>query len=240
MSNPLLVPNGMLHPPGMVGIPSGEQGRWTEFTRSLLTLERPARSRVAFVYGAYIQAGRDQLVREMLDTDAQWLFMVDDDHTFDRRLLINLLDRHVDVVGALAVSRKPPYFPCAHAETDTKTGISRGLSLREMRFELQEVGAVGTGAILIRRHVLEAMEPPWFESTHDERGVNVGEDVLFCEKARDAGFRVWLDATQALGHLTGVVLKLDERGIVFELDHEQSIVIPMEQIEEEIPVEAET
>ncbi len=234
-SVPLLVPDGMLHPGGMVGIPCGEQARWAEFTRSLLVLERPRNTQVAFVYGAYIQAARDALVHQMLATDAQWLFMVDDDHTFDRRLLINLLDRHVDVVGALAVSRKPPYFPCAHAEVNVDTGRSRALSLKELRFEFQEVASVGTGAILIRREVLERLEPPWFESTHDAEGVNVGEDVRFCAKARDAGFRVWLDATQSLGHLTGVALSLDERGIVFDLDHEQSIVIPMEQVEEVMP-----
>lgn len=232
---PLLVPDRLLHPPGLVGIPCGEQARWTEFTRCLLTLERPERTRVAFLYGAYIQANRNALVEQTLATDAQWLLMLDDDHTFDRRLLINLLDRHVDVVGALALARKPPYFVCAFRETNSRTGKSLGVSLQDLRFELQEVAAVGTGAMLIRREVLEAIEPPWFEVAFDERGVNVSEDVTFCEKARKAGYKVWLDATQSLGHLTGVSISLDERGIVFDLGSDEKIVIPKEQIEEEAP-----
>jgi len=234
-SVPLLVPDRMLHPPGMVGIPCGEQGRWTEFTRSLIVLERPKGTQLAFVYGAYIQANRNELVKQMLASDAQWLLMIDDDHSFDRRLAINLLDRHVDVVGALALARKPPYFVCAFQRTNSVTGDSLGVSIHDLAFEMQEVAAVGTGAILIRRHVLEAIEPPWFESGVDQRGVNVSEDVTFAEKARAAGFKIWLDATQILGHLTGVTLKLNETGIVMELGPDDSIVIPKEQVEEVVP-----
>jgi hypothetical protein len=227
----------MLHSGGMVGIPCGEQGRWTEFTRSLMVLERPQGTQLAFVYGAYIQANRDELVRQMLASNAQWLFMVDDDHTFDRRLLINLLDRQVPVVGALAVARKPPYFICAFSETDRRSGRSVGMPMHGFRFEMQEVAAVGTGAILVRRAVFEALDPPWFASSYDEEGNNVSEDVSFCERAREAGFGVWLDGTQQLGHLTGVTLSIDPRGIVFDLGSDESIVIPMEQIEEALPVE---
>lgn len=234
--SPLVVPNRQLHPPGMIAIPCSQQARWTEFTRCLATLERPKGSMLSFVYGAYIQANRDEIVKQMLDTGSQWLFMVDDDHTFDRRLLISLLDRHVDVVGALALARTPPYFVCAFEECSSRTGISRGVSIADLEFgSLKEVAAVGTGAILIRRHVLEALEPPWFVMTHDEHGVNVSEDVVFCERVRDAGFHVFLDTAQSIGHLTGVALSLDERGVVFDLGNDESIVIPKDQIEEVIP-----
>jgi hypothetical protein len=104
----LLVPPAILHPGGMVGLPSGEQARWTQFSMSLIVLERPKGTRIASVSGTYIQASRNDLVEQLLATDGQWLFMVDDDHVFDRRLLINLLDRHLPVVGAAAVSRRPP------------------------------------------------------------------------------------------------------------------------------------
>jgi integrase len=87
-----------------------------------MVMERPQGTRLAFVMGTYVQASRNELVKQMLETDAQWLFLVDDDHTFDRRLLINLLDRRVDVVGSLSLPRKPPYFVCTHTKVDTITG----------------------------------------------------------------------------------------------------------------------
>ncbi len=233
----LQVPDRLLHPPGIIGIPTGEQGRWTEFTRCLTVLERPKRCGLSFVQGAYVQSNRNDLCRQLLESPAQWLFMIDDDHTFDRRLLINLLDRHVDVVGALALARKPPYFVCAFEESNSRTGVSRGVSMYDLTFDrAREVAAVGTGAMLIRRHVLEAIEPPWFAHGFDDNGVNVSEDISFCEKVREAGFHVYLDEQNQVGHLTGVTLSLDARGVVIELGNEQSIVIPLAQVEEVVPV----
>lgn len=228
--------------PGLVGIPCGEQARWTEFARCLTFLRRPPGTRLAFNQGTYIQASRNDLVSEMLsDPESQWLLMLDDDHVFAPDLLIQLLAHEVDVVGALALARKPPYFICAFEATDSRSGVSRGLSIRDVPFALQEVAAVGTGAILIRRHVLEAIEPPWFEVSFDERGRNVSEDVTFCEKARGAGFHVYLDGAQSIGHLTGVSLRLAElpdggRGVQIVLGPDDVIAIPVEQIEElELP-----
>lgn len=225
----LLVPPTMLHAGGMVGLPSGEQGRWTQFAMSLVVLERPAGTRLASVSGTYIQASRNNLVEQLLATDGQWLFMVDDDHTFDRRLLINLLDRHLPIVGAAAVSRKPPYYVCAYLP-----GANHAMGFHDFDGTLVEVEAVGTGAILIRRNVFEALEPPWFEVGFDENGRNISEDVTFCHRAREAGFTVHLDGTQTIGHLTGMAIRPDPIGLVIELDHEQNIVIPKEQIEETV------
>ncbi len=227
--NPLFVPPQMLHPGGTVGVPSGEQARWTQFVMSLVVLERPKGTRLASVSGTYIQASRNDLARQLLETDGQWLFMVDDDHSFDRSLLINLLDRHVPVVGAAAVSRKPPYYVCAYLP-----GANHAMGLHDFDGTLVEVDAVGTGAILIRREVLEALDPPWFEVGYDDNGRNISEDVNFCNRARAAGYSVWLDGTQTIGHITGVSIRPDPVGLVFDLDHEQNLVIPREQIDEQV------
>jgi hypothetical protein len=48
--------------------------------------------------------------------------------------------------------------------------------------------------------VLEAIEPPWFSSTIDERGVNVGEDVTFCHRVNALGIPVYVDTGVAVGH----------------------------------------
>lgn len=196
---------------------------------SLIVLERPKGTRLASVSGTYIQASRNYLVEQLLESDGQWLAMIDDDHTFDRSILINLLDRHVPVVGAAAVSRKPPYYVCAY-----QPGVDHAMGIRDFDGIFQQVDAVGTGFIVIRREVFEALEPPWFEVGFDANGRNVSEDVTFCHRAREAGFSVYLDGTQTLGHLTGVALRPTADGLMIHLDHEQQIVIPKEQIEETV------
>ena len=50
--------------------------------------------------------------------------------------------------------------------------------------------------MLVRRSVLDALEDPVFES---HGGLN--EDLTFCAKVRDAGFRIWCDTDARLGHI---------------------------------------
>ncbi len=59
--------------------------------------------------------------------------------------------------------------------------------------------ASGLGLCLIRRDVIEHMEPPWCAFVgHETAGI--GEDVYFFRKARAAGFRLLVDPTVMADH----------------------------------------
>ena len=60
---------------------------------------------------------------------------------------------------------------------------------------LCEVDAVGFGALLMKMDVLDGMEFPWFKFD------DCGEDIYFCVRAKEHGFKVWLDPTYVLGHI---------------------------------------
>ena len=49
--------------------------------------------------------------------------------------------------------------------------------------------------MLVRRDVLERMEKPYMKSEydHDEVDFVKGEDYYFCEKARELGYKIWID-----------------------------------------------
>jgi hypothetical protein len=66
-----------------------------------------------------------------------------------------------------------------------------------------EVDAAGGAGMLIRREVLDELGDPWFYSTFDDKGrrTNLNEDVLFCMRAREAGFRLFATADCTMGHL---------------------------------------
>lgn len=64
----------------------------------------------------------------------------------------------------------------------------------------------GTGCMLIRRDVFEALGFPWFVWTehYDDQAAIVRattDDMDFCARARLAGFRVWADGDVRCGHL---------------------------------------
>lgn len=67
---------------------------------------------------------------------------------------------------------------------------------------IHEVEVAPLACALIKREVMEAIDPPAFSwgDTCDEWGIEgIGEDVYFCQKVRAAGFKIWADYVN-LGH----------------------------------------
>ncbi len=58
---------------------------------------------------------------------------------------------------------------------------------------LQEVDVVGSGCILISRRVIMALKDnkPFFRQWNENGTVEKSGDYSFCEKAKQAGFRIW-------------------------------------------------
>lgn len=192
--------------------------QWMEIFRTQPGLELlPVRS-------TYVLQGRNQLTYEYLnDSDCPNLLMFDVDQmparyepdgtTLAERLR-SVAD--LDVVCGLYVMRTFPYPPLAFREKDP---TPRYLAYEEVQPILKERGllevdAVGTGAMLIKREVLEAVcekrgfpdNPVWLtptRSTVDDLKKRVwvwGEDLTFCRDARELGYRVWLDSRWESGH----------------------------------------
>lgn len=74
---------------------------------------------------------------------------------------------------------------------------------------LQEVDAVGTGCILISKRVFqnkEMLKAP-FARKWDENGtVNKGNDISFCERARNKGFKIFAHFNYICDHLSELSL----------------------------------
>jgi hypothetical protein len=184
----------------LVGVPCSDTGRYSAFSESLANLVKPPGTSVRFAVGTWRHYARNQLVQWMFEEDADALLMIDDDHVFAPDLLTRLLAHDVDIVGALCLQRAEPYGPfCFTEEND---GILTPLNLHDYPTDagLVEVAAVGTGAMLVKREVFEAVHDEWeswFTIEYDS-----GEDMLFCRRARSEGFKIHVDLSTPVGHLT--------------------------------------
>jgi len=184
----------------MIGVPCSDTGRYSAFADSLANLDKQGAT-VLFAISTWRHKARNQLVRWMLESESEWLLMVDDDHVFAPDLLTRLLSHDKDIVAALCLRRDEPYSPFCFSEIGED---GRFLALDLAAHEsggLVRVATVGTGAILIRRAVLEHLSEPWFRVTSDS-----GEDMLFCQDAAAAGFEIHCDLDTCVGHLTTAVV----------------------------------
>lgn len=88
---------------------------------------------------------------------------------------------------------------------DAPEGKVRIDSLHKRR-ELVQRDIVGTGCILIRRNVLDAVRPP-FVCDWDADGLRVASsDWTFCRRARAQGFEVWAHYGYPCEHFTKIGL----------------------------------
>lgn len=136
-----------------------------------------------------------------METDEEWLLMIDDDHVFAPDLLTRLLSHKKDIVAALCLRRDEPYGPFCFTE-EISEGVYQPVNLHlHGPSDLLRVRAVGTGAMLIRRHVFEKIADPWFTITDSS-----GEDMRFCDEASRNGFEIYCDLGARIGHLTTAVV----------------------------------
>lgn len=139
-----------------------------------------------------ISSNRNMIVKRFLKTDCNWLLMIDDDVVPFHNPL-ELVALNMDVVGMPALVRASGQTMVWTAYVPHSDGVGYSaldLDSFDDMFDLLEVAIVGTGCILIKREVLEAIKAP-FHSEFDEDGIQTyGTDFAFCRRATKAGFKV--------------------------------------------------
>ena len=182
---------------GTIGLVTQQLARYTDFWLSDKALIRPANTKFINRQGMDVTGNYNGLVEEM---QGDWLLIMGDDHTFAPDLLVSLLAHEVDVVVPLVLKKDAPFDPVVYdgdEGEDEKTGLTIHRVAHLQQTGLQEVFAAGSAGMLIRKHVLDALERPVFTTSHGFQN----EDLLFCKKVREAGFKIYCDVDQKMGHI---------------------------------------
>ena len=87
---------------------------------------------------------------------------------------------------------------------------SGGTEYIEPRLErgkgIEEVHAVSMGCVLIKNSVLEKIEFPFTPLRDAADNILTTSDILFCERARKNGFKIWVDWDNCTSHFKEVDL----------------------------------
>lgn len=156
----------------------------------------------AIAQGSYIAEQRDVVARGFLSSPNEWLMFIDSDVVFLPGDLVTLLEtagKKLPMVSALAVStfrgtrtRSPTAWADAAMTEPVDTSGRTPMPVAVCGFEF----------VLIRRALIEAVFREHgcvFETGRDEAGF-VGDDVLFCRRARALGFAICVDRAVRVGH----------------------------------------
>mgnify|MGYP003575119207 CR=1 FL=1 len=193
---------------GLVGVIANDSARYSLFSSCIDRLVLPEGWKKEWLIGGDWCGARNALCRLVLEEDYEYLWFMDDDHAFAPSLLTKLLAHDEALVTPICLTRVHPFKPVQYIERD-ESGEYQYLPIQLENSPdngLVEIQAGGCAGMLIRRDVIEAIEPPWFE--YADRS----EDIIFCEKAKAAGFKLHADLSCRLGHITTAVVEPAVRG----------------------------
>lgn len=187
---------------GTVGVIADAASRYTMFHQCLTSLSAPVNTSVDWMIGSDRAVSRNRIVKRALERGSEWVFFLDDDHTFRHNILADLLEHDQPVVGALYLQRTTPFLPIAMGERD-ENGFWWPLDLQTTpEHGLVEVAGIGTGGLLIRSEVFYGLlesdpDKQFFRHTTEQ-----SEDLYFCARVRDElGLPIYVDVDARLGHL---------------------------------------
>lgn len=206
----------MTPPPGLVSMLCQER-MWAEGTETALRIVTALPAGSEFTLQKThksICAKRNASARTMLEEGLEWLLFVDSDIVTCGDAIPALL-RHepADIVGGIYPKREPgggvvggvvverPEVEDPLRPSDHPDFAFNPLNPRRCGDDVGavEVDVLGMGLTLIRRPVLEELEFPWFVS--NRRKDNTAEDINFCLRARDAGFKIVAETRLQAGHI---------------------------------------
>lgn len=142
--------------------------------------------------GADPAQARNDGARRLLQHGVDRVLFIDSDMEFPSNSMLRLIRSDLDIVGADYRRRGYPFDRLGKFD-DTMPQKECGMVERLF---------IGFGLFMVKAHVLRSMPLPWFERRYEGEGC-MTEDVIFCEKARRRGFRVWadLDLSKEVKHI---------------------------------------
>ena len=183
------------------------------FAQSLATLTKVGQCAIAFQISSLIYHARNDLAKKAVKMDVDYILWLDSDMVFEpdtlERLMKHMEQPGVDMVTGVYFRRVPPFSPVLFDKLDFEKGILKNVSeFSELPKDgLFEVGGCGFGCVLMNMDVIYDVL-----GKHGNAFAPIGdngEDVAFCYRARDCGYKIFCDPTIKLGHVGNYVITRD-------------------------------
>lgn len=140
--------------------------------------------------------------------DYDYIMWIDSDIIFTPENFDKLLSNDVDICGGVYLMENGKQFAVVKdwdEEYFKKNGTFEFLTPNDISKSprLMEVSYTGFGFLLIKRGVFEQIKYPWFGPKFSKMGDCydfASEDVSFCMRAKEAGFKIHIDPTIWIRH----------------------------------------
>jgi hypothetical protein len=190
-------------PPGTIALAAGNTPRFYEYTQSMERLIVPDGTEYIIRRSCDVAMNFNRCVAEMR---GEWVWFVGDDHSFAPDILLKLLKHDVDVVVPISPCKVMPFVPCVIHKPSDGSFWKDNMELYtwdelsgDGLLELPQGDFIGQAGMLVKKHVLDKIGPPWFKTGMINPG-RLQEDIWFCHELQENGFKVWVDQDIIFNH----------------------------------------
>lgn len=181
------------------------------FAQSLSMLRKVGHCAIAFQIGSLVYMSRNELAKRAMDIGADYVLWLDSDMVFDPDLLEKLMEDMkdgVDIVSGVYFRRTPPFTPVMYDKLEVDTEDNPVFTeFTDLPTEMFEAGGIGFGCVLMRTDVITTVFATYLQMFDPMKGM--GEDISFCYRARQCGYKVWVDPRVQCGHVTKTIVDVN-------------------------------
>ena len=195
----------------MIAIPCMDTVQ-TEFVRSLVSMRYVGEVQFIFTECSLVYHARTSLCKMAMENGADCVLWLDSDVVFGPDLMERLMEdlQGRDMVTAIYHARRPPFRPVIW-KTIT-TGLLPSSTVVEQYDDyptdgLFEIAACGFGAVLMKIGVIRDVAEMFHQTFNPLPGL--GEDLSFCVRARNCGYKIWCDPEIQIGHKGASIITKD-------------------------------
>lgn len=176
----------------------------TLFAASLIELRKPEGTEIAMASCSLVYDARQDLAKRAINKEFDRILWLDSDMTFKPDLLERLsadMDQGREFVSGLYFTRKNPVTPCVYDVVEPRKRKSGEIypavkSFEEIPEDIFEIKGCGFGAVMMTTALYRRCgDLPFFPRE------GFGEDLSFCRRAREAGYKLYCDPTVKAGHI---------------------------------------
>ena len=178
------------------------------FAQNLAAMQKDGECFVSFIIGSLIYESRNNLAKQALAAKADYVLWLDSDMVFPGDIMPRM-HKHMaegkDIVTGLYFRRRPPFTPVLFKELGLKDGVGTHEKYDDYpKDTVFEIAGAGFGCLMLKTEVLEDVMlnyQDWFGPMG-----GFGEDLSFCLRAKELGYKIWCDSTIKCGHVGQLIV----------------------------------
>ncbi len=179
------------------------------FAQSLATLNRVGDCMVCFQMGSLVYDSRNALGKLAIQHNCDYVLWLDSDQVFDSDLLERMFkvlqDNNLDFLSGIYFRRVAPYSPVLFKSLNYEENKATWSEFGDLpEGGLIEIAGCGFGCVLMSTEVLMSVQAKYNTMFQPMQGL--GEDLAFCWRARQCGYRLMCDTSIEVGHCGQAVI----------------------------------